>query len=99
MLISFKQVQDALRVYTDKTQARRAEITAKPGRAMDADKVTLSAEGKEIQTIRQAVAQAPEVREAKVAELQAAIKSGTYNVSGDEIAEKMLSRGIVDGLF
>lgn len=99
MLISFKQVQEALKVYNQKTQTRRIDDVKKAGSVMGSDKVTLSTEGREIQAIRQKIAESPEIREAKVAELREAIKSGTYNVSGEEIAEKMLSRNLLDNLF
>jgi negative regulator of flagellin synthesis FlgM len=99
MLISFKQVQEALKVYNQKTQTRRIDDVKKAGSVMGSDKVTLSTEGREIQAIRQKIAESPEVREAKVAELREAIKTGTYNVSGEEIAEKMLSRNLLDNLF
>lgn len=99
MLISFKQVQDALKVYNQKTQNRRIDDVKKAGTVMGSDKVTLSTEGREIQAIRQKIAESPEVREAMVAQLREAIKTGTYNVSGDEIAEKMLTRNLLDNLF
>lgn len=94
MLDSLKQVQDALRVYGTKTLNRRAEDVKKTRPSLGSDSVSLSPESKELQAIRQAVVKAPDVRESKVAELKEAIKSGRYTVSGEEIAEKMLARGV-----
>lgn len=99
MLISLKQVQDALRVQLQRTQIRRTDEVKKTRPSLGSDQVSLSPESKELQAVRQAVAQAPEVREAKVAELREAIKSGRYNPTGEEIAEQMLARSLVDKLF
>jgi negative regulator of flagellin synthesis FlgM len=99
LLISLKQVQDALRVHLQKTQVRRADEVPQTRPSLGADQVSLSRESKELQAVRQAVAQAPEVREEKVAELREAIKSGRYNVAGEEIAEQMLARSLADKLF
>ncbi len=99
MLISLKQVQDALRVHLQKTQVRRVDEVRKTRPSLGSDQVSLSRESKELQAVRQAVAQAPEVREEKVAELREAIKSGRYDVTGEEIAEQMLARSLVDKLF
>ncbi|MGE5553705.1 MAG: flagellar biosynthesis anti-sigma factor FlgM [Betaproteobacteria bacterium] len=99
MLISLQQVQDALRVHLQKTQVRRVDEVKKTRPSLGSDQVSLSPESKELQAIREQVAQAPEVREAKVAELKEAIKSGRYQVTGEEIAEQMLARSLVDKLF
>jgi negative regulator of flagellin synthesis FlgM len=95
-----KQVQDALRVQLEKTQTRRRVDDVKKTRpSMGSDQVSLSPESKELQAIRQAVAEAPDVREARVAELKEAIKSGQYTVTGEEIAGQMLARNLADKLF
>lgn len=99
MLISLKQVQDALRVQLQKTQAHRVDEVKQNRPSLGSDQVSLSPESKELQAVRQAVAQAPEVREEKVAELREAIKSGTYKPTGAEIAERMLARSLAEKLF
>ncbi|MDI6869868.1 MAG: flagellar biosynthesis anti-sigma factor FlgM [Bacillota bacterium] len=99
MLISLKQVQDALRVQLQKTRVRPVDEVKKTRPSLGTDQVSLSPESKELQAVREKVAQAPEVREAKVAELREAIKSGRYNVTGEEIAEQMLARSLPDKLF
>ncbi len=43
--------------------------------------------------------QAPDVRREKVEEVKGQIEAGTYKVSGEEIAEKLLSRLLVDELI
>lgn len=56
------------------------------------DQVTISRAGAEFQMTKQAVDEAPEVREELVTGLKQQIKDGTYEVSGDSFAEKLLQR-------
>lgn len=56
------------------------------------DKVTLSKQAVDINTIKKAVTEASDVREAKVIELKTAVENGTYNVTGKQIAEKILGQ-------
>ena len=56
------------------------------------DTVSFSSIGKDIQVAKQAVSNAPDVREDVVAELKAAIKNGTYDVSGEAFADKLLAK-------
>lgn len=96
MNISSKQIQQILRIF--QMQARTEKV-AKPqaaGRTMTADKVSLSKESKEMQAIRQRIQGASEVREELVAELRKAVREGRYEVSGEQVAEKMLGRSLAD---
>lgn len=54
------------------------------------DQVTISRAGTEFQMAKQAVNEAPEVREDLIAGLKQQIKDGTYQVSGEDFAEKLL---------
>ena len=54
------------------------------------DKVEISTFGKDLQVARQAVSNAPDVREDKVAEYKSRIQAGTYDVSSESFADKML---------
>ncbi len=56
------------------------------------DTVSFSSIGKDIQVAKQAVNSAPDVREDVVAKLKAAIKNGTYDVSGEAFADKLLAK-------
>ena len=53
------------------------------------DCIQISSAGKDMQIAKKAVQAAPEVRVDKVEEIKRRIASGTYNVSCEEIAEKM----------
>ncbi len=55
------------------------------------DAYEISQSAKDYQVAKKAVSETPDVREDKVAQIKEAIASGTYNVSSQEIAEKMVS--------
>ncbi len=56
------------------------------------DAFEISQAGKDYQTATQAVKEAADIREDKVNKIKEALASGTYNVSGEEFAERMVSR-------
>jgi negative regulator of flagellin synthesis FlgM len=56
------------------------------------DTVSFSSIGKDFQIAKQAVGAAPDVREDVVAKFKAAIKEGTYDVSGEDFADKLLAK-------
>ena len=56
------------------------------------DKVEISNFGRELQVAKQAVAAVPDVREDRVSELKNRIQNGTYSVSGESFAEKLLAK-------
>lgn len=70
---------------TDKTSG----VTSKK------DVVSISNQAKDFQTITKALRDVPDIRQDKVNELSEQLNSGTYNVSGKEIADKVL-KSIVD---
>jgi negative regulator of flagellin synthesis FlgM len=60
------------------------------------EKVDLSTKAKEIQQAKVELAKLPDVREEKVQEIKSQVDKGTYNVSGEKIADKMVKESIVD---
>lgn len=56
------------------------------------DEVQISQTGRDFQIAKQAVAQSPDVREDKVAQLKAKIDSGEYQISADDFASKLMER-------
>ena len=62
------------------------------------DEFQISQTAKDYQIAKQAVKDTEDVREDKVNKYKDAIASGTYNVSSQEIAEKMVSK-YFDSLF
>lgn len=56
------------------------------------DVVQISRAGMDYQVAKQAIAQAPDVRMDKVAELKGRIASGEYQVSADDFASKLIAK-------
>lgn len=56
------------------------------------DAVQISQAGKDYQIAKQAVANAPDIREDRVADLKAQVKSGNYNVDTGDFASKLLEK-------
>ena len=54
--------------------------------------VQISSMGKDFQTAKTAVKAAPDVREDVTAPIKASINSGTYEVSSESFAEKLLKK-------
>lgn len=73
-----------------------AKIGAHNTQSVTADAVVLSGKGKEASVIAKALKDLPEVREDRVSELKAKIASGSYDISGKAIAEKMVSSALND---
>jgi len=74
----------------------RAKPAAKPEektrpKSAPGDSVTLSDRSREAQRLKDLVEKVPDVRSERVAELRKAVQDGTYRVSGDKIAEKLLT--------
>ena len=68
----------------------RTKATASVERPRDA--VQISQAGKDYQIAKQAVANAPDIREDKVADLKAKISAGTYSVDTGDFASKLLEK-------
>lgn len=60
------------------------------------EKVDLSTMAREIQQAKVEVSKSPDVREEKVQEIKDQVEKGTYNVSGEQIANKMVGESIID---
>ena len=81
-------IQSIMKAY-GKT-AHKAKKTE--GQKFEKDKIEISSQAREIQVAMKALKETPEVREAKVNEIKAQIKNGTYNPSAEDVAEKLLGR-------
>ncbi len=64
--------------------------------SLPSERVDLSTAAKDIQQLKDALSKLPDVREEKVQEVQKMLKEGTYNVSADQIAGKMVGESILD---
>ena len=65
--------------------------TQKANTVSRTDQVQISSLGKDIQTLKQAVANAPDVRENITAPIKAKVQNGTYDVSTDDFASKLMA--------
>ncbi|MBE3578097.1 MAG: flagellar biosynthesis anti-sigma factor FlgM [Limnochordales bacterium] len=99
MRIRRQEIENVYRLYRieSATGVREASRSTAVSKAT-ADEVTISNQARLIQELKRRIAALPEVREEKVAELRAAIQQGTYKVSSQEIADKMLGRTLADRL-
>lgn len=69
---------------------KKAGGAKKAGSVGRADGVMISNIGREIQTAKQAVAAAPDIRTDITEPIRAAVNNGTYEVSGEKFADKLL---------
>jgi len=70
--------------------ANRTKKTANSNAMSFADTLELSQAGKDLQVAKAAVAAAPEVREDRIAQIKAAMENGTWSVSNEDLADKLL---------
>ena len=75
------------------------KAAAKAGAAEGTDKTEFSQEGKFLLNALQGAKDLPEVRPEKVAALKDAIRTGTYTVNDDALAEKLIEAKIFDKLI
>ena len=68
----------------------RATATKKP--ASFQDQLQISQAGRDFQIAKQAVANASDIREDKVAELKTKVESGNYQVDAGDFASKLLEK-------
>lgn len=54
------------------------------------DEVSFSSLGKDMQIAKNALASTPDVRESRVSELKAKMENGTYEVSNEDFATKLM---------
>lgn len=66
--------------------------TQKTSGATRSDRVEISEFGKVLQTAKQAVKNSQDIREDKVADIKARIDNGTYEVSGESFADRVIEK-------
>lgn len=79
-------------------QMQQIYNTQKPKKTADvksgsfSDKLQISSQGRDIQTAKQAVGAASDVRESVIAPIRAQLQNGTYEVSSEAFADKMIAK-------
>ncbi|MDR0964158.1 MAG: flagellar biosynthesis anti-sigma factor FlgM [Clostridium sp.] len=82
-----------IEAYTQVQQAYQTRKMAKPGKTTApsvSDQLQISQAGKDIQTAKQAISVSPDVREDLVAPIKEQIQKGTYHVTPESFAQKLL---------
>lgn len=74
-------------------QAKHVNKAQKSTAVSKADRMLqISSFGKDIQTVKAAIASAPDIREELTAPIKARIQDGTYGVSNESFAEKLMQK-------
>ncbi|MCK9273913.1 MAG: flagellar biosynthesis anti-sigma factor FlgM [Syntrophales bacterium] len=66
------------------------------GKTDPEEKVSLSAKAKDINKVKEAIAELPDMREEKVMELKRRIDEGSYRVEGEKVADKLIEESLLD---
>ena len=82
---AYNQIQQ---IYND-SKVKKAQNTYKAGQT---DQVEISSFGKDIQAAKKALAGTPDIRENLTEPLKQQIQNGTYSVSGESFADKLLEK-------
>ena len=82
---------DAYNQITQLYQVTATKTTTQKGKKSASDVFEISQAGKDLQVANQAVKDTPEIREDKVNRIKEQLASGTYNVSAEEFANKMIN--------
>lgn len=72
--------------------AKKTKKAIAAGNVNSSDKLQISSLGKDIQWAKQAVAESSDIREDVVAPIRARIQSGTYEVSTESFADKLIQK-------
>ena len=77
-----------------KAEAPKAEAPKAEAPKAVEDRVSLSANARDIQIAKNAVEATPEIREEAVQDLKKDVDAGTYKIDSDKIADKMVGSNI-----
>lgn len=72
-------------------KTKKTEKAGSAGNVNTTDQVSFSSIGRDMQIAKSALANVPDVRQDKVDALKSAIQNGTYQVSNESFAEKLVS--------
>lgn len=101
MKVSNDAVNRAMRAYAEKLEASSQKQPHAHGEALRKDEAVISERARHILKAREALESIPDIRADKVEALKRAIETGRYNVTGRDVAEKLVfgkTRTSADGL-
>ena len=84
-----------IEAYTQVQQIYNTKKTVKvqnKAKVSNTDQLQISSIGKDIQTVKAALAESSDIREELTAPLKASIANGTYQVSGESFADKLMQK-------
>jgi negative regulator of flagellin synthesis FlgM len=87
------EIPKILGVYDKQKSIGKVDKTS--GVSAKKDVVSISNQAKDYQTAMKAIKDVPDIRQDKVKELSEKFDSGTYSVSGNDVADKVL-KSIID---
>lgn len=99
MIISNNQVQSLLAQYLKqdaKANPAKKEAPAKAGQENKEKSVTEDVRA--YSAAKEMIRELPDIREDRLADIQKHVKLGTYEITDEEVAEKMIGRSLVDKL-
>ncbi len=99
MIISNKQIQSVMKVYSEQNNAGKNTKAEKAQPAKGKDQLILSSGVQEFGQVLQRAITISDVRPERVQELSKKIQDGTYQVDAKDIANKMIGRILVDDLL
>ncbi|TSA56180.1 MAG: flagellar biosynthesis anti-sigma factor FlgM [Planctomycetaceae bacterium] len=92
--------EDIVRMYQingkTNTESDKPVNSANASTMAPEEKVSLSSKVQDVQKIKEAVQELPDIREEKVETLKNQIKQGTYDINAEEIAQKMVGESLLD---
>lgn len=89
MQISDREIQNTLDLLKEKNSMAKSRKRGKLGKH----------EMEEVrETVRQNLGEAPAVRQDRIEKVRKALENSSYNVSGDDVAKKLIGRMITDKL-
>ncbi len=99
--ISSEQVRKVLQSYVrevENKKSAKAKSSDKKseGVKVKSDSLVITARSEEVKKAKEAYGKLPEVRKDLVDELKDRVKSGKYNVTSKEVADKIIHRAVVD---
>lgn len=83
---------DALNKINEIYKASSVKSTSKAKGSSFSDMLEISQTGKDYQIAKQIVARTPDVREAKINEIKERMQAGTYNVTIEDVADKLINQ-------
>jgi flagellar biosynthesis anti-sigma factor FlgM len=83
---------DAFNKISEMYKAGTVKSTAKAKSSSFSDTLEISQTAKDYQVAKKILANTPDIRENKVNEIKERMEAGTYNITVQDVAEKLISR-------